>query len=65
MLAMELSIVIKVYRDFRWRSDESRSTACYIFDDITRPNMAYTAYSLLILSHIVLAKFAITSREIF
>jgi hypothetical protein len=53
------------------RSDESRTTAsalplsCYIVDDVTRPNMAYTEYSLVILSHIVLAgKFPITSREI-
>jgi hypothetical protein len=52
------------------RSDESRTTAsalpfpsCYIVDDVTRPDMAYTEYSLIILSHIVLAKFAITSRE--
>jgi hypothetical protein len=50
------------------RSDESRMTAsalrlsCYI---VTRPNMAYTEHSLIILSHIVLAKFARTSREIF
>jgi hypothetical protein len=56
------------------RSDESRTTAsalrlsCYIIDDVndvTRPNMAYTEYSRFILSHIVLAKFSITSREIF
>jgi hypothetical protein len=52
------------------RSDESRTTAsarplkCYIVDDVTRPNMANTEYSLIILSHIVLAKFSITSREI-
>jgi hypothetical protein len=39
--------------------------SCYIVDDDSRPNMAYTEYSLIILSHIVLAKFAITSREIF
>jgi hypothetical protein len=36
-----------------------------IVDDVTRPNMAYTEYSLVILSHIVVAKFVITSREIF
>jgi hypothetical protein len=53
------------------RSDESRTTAsalplsCYIVDDVTMPNVAYTEYSLIILSHIVLAKLAITSREIF
>jgi hypothetical protein len=53
------------------RSDESRTTAsawplsCYIVDDVTRPNMANTEYNLIILSHIVLAKFSITSREIF
>jgi hypothetical protein len=49
------------------RSDESRTTAsalnlsCYIVDDV----MVYTEYSLIILSHIVLTKFSITSREIF
>jgi hypothetical protein len=53
------------------RSDESRTTAsarpltCYIVDDVTRLNMAYTEYSLIILSHIVLAKSSITLREIF
>jgi hypothetical protein len=53
------------------RSDESRTTAsalplsCYIVYDVTRSNMAYIEYSLVILSHMVLAKFAITSREIF
>jgi hypothetical protein len=52
------------------RADESRTTAsaqrlsCYVVDDVTRPNMAYTEHSL-ILSRIVLAKFSITSREIF
>jgi hypothetical protein len=51
------------------RSDESRTTAsarpltCYIVDDVTRPNMAYTEYSLIIFSHIVLAKFSITSKK--
>jgi hypothetical protein len=38
---------------------------CYIVDDVMRPNMAYTEYNLIILSHIVLAKYSITSREIF
>jgi hypothetical protein len=53
------------------RSNELRTTAsalrlsCYIVDDVTRANMAYIEHSLTILSHIVLAKFAITSREIF
>jgi hypothetical protein len=34
--------------------------SCYIVDDVTRPNTAYTEYSLIILSHIVLAKFSIS-----
>jgi hypothetical protein len=52
------------------RSDESRTIAsaltlsCYIVDDVRRPNMAYTEYSLIILSHILLAS-TMTSREIF
>jgi hypothetical protein len=39
--------------------------SCYIVDDVTKPYMAYTEYSRFILSHNVLAKFSITSREIF
>jgi hypothetical protein len=36
----------------------TRPLMCYIVDDVTRPNMASTEFSLVILCHIVLAKFS-------
>jgi hypothetical protein len=36
----------------------ARPLSCYIVDDVTRPNMVYTEYNLIILSYTDLAKYS-------